>query len=380
LSDFQQFNEYYETWSNGPSTDASYFPIAVWLQEPDLAGQYKAIGVNLYIGLWDGPAQSQLDGLKSAGMQVICAQNQFALDNLDNYNDIIVGWMHGDEPDNAQWNSSTSSYDPCIDPDIIINDYNIWGMNDPTRPVYINFGRGAADTDWYGRGDCTGHTEMYPDYIQGADILSFDIYPVTNNIPSVAGDLTYVGHGIENLITWSGGTKAVWCWIETTHIDSDVKPTPAQVRSEVWMAIIHGANGIGYFCHDWNFNGTGTFNEHALLDDTQMRDAVAAINAEIAGLAAVITSQNRGNGIVVQSVSPSGSVDYLLKFSANALYIFTICMLNSTAGGTLNISGLQDPGRTVEVVGEGRSLTLANGVLSDTYGAYQVHIYRIQNI
>jgi hypothetical protein len=37
----------YAQWTNGPSSDPSYFPIAVWLQNPNSAERYKAAGINL---------------------------------------------------------------------------------------------------------------------------------------------------------------------------------------------------------------------------------------------------------------------------------------------------------------------------------------------
>ena len=84
----------------GPLADPAFFPIAVWLQDPSQAGRYKEAGINLYVALWRGPTESQLKELKAAGMSVICEQNKVALAHKDD--PIIVGWMHGDEPDNAQ--------------------------------------------------------------------------------------------------------------------------------------------------------------------------------------------------------------------------------------------------------------------------------------
>ncbi|MCS6863341.1 MAG: hypothetical protein NZT92_23790, partial [Abditibacteriales bacterium] len=90
----------YALWKNGPPSDPSYFPIAVWLQDPKNAPRFKAAGINLYVGLWRGPTEAQLAALKAAGMPVICEQNRVGLAHKDD--PIIVGWMHGDEPDNAQ--------------------------------------------------------------------------------------------------------------------------------------------------------------------------------------------------------------------------------------------------------------------------------------
>ena len=49
----------YAAWKNGPGKDPGFFPIAVWLQDPKNAAKYKAIGINLYVGLWKGPPTSR---------------------------------------------------------------------------------------------------------------------------------------------------------------------------------------------------------------------------------------------------------------------------------------------------------------------------------
>ncbi len=59
---------------SGVPVDDSYFPIAVWLQDPRNAPRFKAAGINLYVGLWNGPTEPQLAALKQAGMPVICDQ------------------------------------------------------------------------------------------------------------------------------------------------------------------------------------------------------------------------------------------------------------------------------------------------------------------
>ena len=58
--------------------DPSTFPVAVWLQDPRMAGRYQAAGINLYVGLWKGPTERQLAALKAARMPVICEQNEIA--------------------------------------------------------------------------------------------------------------------------------------------------------------------------------------------------------------------------------------------------------------------------------------------------------------
>ena len=47
-----------------PPADPGYFPIAVWLQDPRNAEAYKRAGINLYVGLWQGPTEAQLAALE----------------------------------------------------------------------------------------------------------------------------------------------------------------------------------------------------------------------------------------------------------------------------------------------------------------------------
>jgi hypothetical protein len=128
----------YVKWTNGPSRDTGFFPIAVWLQNPTKAGMYKDAGFNTYVGLWKGPTEKQLAELKKAGMKVICHQNEVGLKHIDD--PTIIGWMHGDEPDNAQPLGQGRGYGPPIQPKKIIDDYRKIHSADPTRPVLLNLG------------------------------------------------------------------------------------------------------------------------------------------------------------------------------------------------------------------------------------------------
>src|SRR5262249_40602580 len=107
------------TWPRGLPSSADFFPIAVWLQNPSNAARYKEAGINVYVGLWRGPTDAQLAELSKHGMRLICSQNAVALRHLDD--STIVGWMHGDEPDNAQSLPGKKGYGPPIAPEKIIS-------------------------------------------------------------------------------------------------------------------------------------------------------------------------------------------------------------------------------------------------------------------
>jgi hypothetical protein len=358
-------------WANGPSRDASCFPIAVWLQDPKNAARYQAAGINLYVGLWRGPTAEQLASLQQAGMSVICEQSGTGLAQKDN--PVIVGWMHGDEPDNAQSLGTGKGYGPPILPEAIARDYERMRAADPTRPVLLNLGQGVAWDNYIGRGVRRNHPEDYPAYLKGCDIASFDIYPAVHDSPEVAGKLEFVAGGVERLVQWTRGEKPVWNCIECTHISNpQTKATPAQVRAEVWMALIRGSRGLIYFVHQFK----PTFREAALLDDLEMLAAVTAINRQIRELAPVLNSPLIPDGVAVKSSVEDVPIACLLKRHGGSTYLFAVNLRNRPASGAFAIHDL--PGHSaVEVLGEARGIAATEGRFTDEFPPYAVRLYRI---
>jgi len=381
-------------WKNSPLGDPNFFPLTVWLQDPKKADQYRAIGINMYIGIWQGPKEQDLAEFKKAGMPVICDQNQVALRHLAD--PIIVGWMHGDEPDNAQdikaWKSAEEikrawpdapnqplekwgTYGPPIPPSRIIADYQRIKQNDPTRPVMLNLGQGVAYEKYNGRGYRAGHLEDYPEYVKGCDLVSFDIYPVVHDKPEVRGKLEMVPLGVDRLRKWSQDKKLVWNCIECTHISNPrAKATPYQVRAEIWMSLIHGSRGLIYFVHQ--FEDAGKFIEAALLEDQEMSAAVGRINRQITELAPVLNSPTLKDAAAVASSGADVPIDILVKKHGGATYIFAVAMRDGAAKASFSVKGLA--GKAVaEVLGENRKLDVADGEFADNFKGYEVHLYKI---
>ncbi len=362
-------------WSHGPPSRPDYFPIGVWLQSPGNAAKYQAAGINFYVGLWQGPTEEQLAALKAANMPVICQQNAVGL--AHRADPAIIGWMHGDEPDNAQPVTDPATgkkgYGPCIPPARILTDYARLRAADPTRPVLLNLGEGVANDEWIGRGP--GATlQDYPQYVKGSDIVSFDVYPVAGlGKPDGENSLWYVAKGVTRLVGWTAGRKPVWNCIECTHIGSAQKPTPRQVRSEVWMALIHGSQGLIYFVHEFQ----PKFNEHALLDDAPMLAEVTKTNRQIHTLASVLNSPTLEQAAMVHSSSGQTPIDLMVKRQGKATYLFAVGMRNGAAQGAFTLRGLPKTARA-EVIGEARTITVKGGTFSDAFSPYAVHLYRIQ--
>lgn len=351
--------------------DKSFFPIAVWLQNPAYAKQYQQDGgINMYIGLWNSLDEKQLNQLKEANLKVICEQNAFGLSHKSD--PVIYGWMHGDEPDNAQWNENTKTYDPCIDPANIINYYKEVKQKDPDHPFYLNLGQGVSYTNWFGRGECTGKTDMYPQYLKGCDIASFDIYPVNSEDTIIKDKLWMGAKGIDSLKRWTNYNKPIYTWLETTLIgkDSPRKPTPEEVKAQVWMAIIHGANGIGYFCHSFY----PTSDEAALLHDKQMLAGIQEVNNTITSLAVVLNSESKPGYAAVNSSNSKVPVNIMAKHLDKTHYLFAVAMRNQETDASYKVSS----GKEVEVIGENRKIKIVNGQFEDHFNGYEVHIYKIE--
>ena len=306
-------------------------------------------------------------------MKLICDQNEVARKHLDD--PTIIGWMHGDEPDNAQSLPSGKGYGPPILPEKITADYQRLRAADPTRPVLLNLGQGVAYDNYIGRGVRRNHPEDYAQYVKGCDLASFDIYPVVHDKPEVSGKLWFVPQGVERLIKWAGPDRVVWNCIECTRIgDPARKATPHQVRAEAWMSLIHGSRGLIYFVHEWK----PRFNESALLSDPEMLAAVTALNQQITRLAPVLNSPTPGTAATVSTDNKDVPVAIAAKQRAGFAYLFAVGMREGRTTATFTLSGLTGE-RPVEVLDEARTLTAKDGVFRDQFQPWDAHLYRLRS-
>lgn len=366
----------YRQWKYGPSHDENYFPIAVWLQNPSNADQYIKAGFNLYIGLWQGPTESQLRTLRDKNMRVICDQNEVGLAHKDD--PIIAGWTQQDEPDNAQPitdpDTGQTTYGPPVPTNKIVDLYEKMMERDPSRPVFLNLGQGVANDEWPGRGSGASLNDYYG-YAKGCDLLSFDVYPVAGmRKPDGENYLWYVAKGIDRLREFSNNGKIIWNVLECTHIGNpDKKATPDQVKAMAWMSIIHGSRGLVYFVHQFQ----PRFLEAALLQDEEMLAAVTELNKQIQKLAAAINAPTVHDKLTVESESASVPVDAMMKAYQDSIYIFSIGMRNDSTIGTFKIVNLPNDS-VVEVIGENRTFEVQSSTFQDHFDPYEVHLYKIQ--
>ncbi len=356
--------------AKGFPSDPAFFPIGVWLQNPRNAGLYKAFGVNTFVALWKGPTEVQLSQLAEHGMYAVAEPSPAAM-ALPNAG-VIRAWMQADEPDNAQ-RLPAGGYGDCIQPDELVRRYEAMQAADPARPVLLNFGQGVANPAWVGRGSTCSrldHERYYSAASRAADIVSFDIYPAAEERQAhVQGRLDLVAVGVEKLRRWAAPEARVWSFIETTHIKSpERRPTAAEVRAEVWMAIVHGARGIVYFVHEWK----PTFREDGMFRYPEVAAEVARTNALIARLAPALNAGKPVEGVAVEAGT---RIATLARRHDGALYLIAVNMERKPADARLTLPGAPDAGGVA--IGEDRAVTLSAGVLSDRFEPYGVHVYRL---
>jgi hypothetical protein len=369
----------YAGWSRGISSDPTFFPISVWLQLPAHAMELAQIGINIYLGNnagTDPVMASDLANLKTLGMYAIIGQDSVGLANIDD--PTIVGWwMSPDEPDNAQPNGS-GGYGPPVAPSTMISEYNAYKAQDSTRPMFLGLGQGVAYPNYEGRGS---NPPAESGYVPASDIIDFDIYPYNNcsgdsNELVTCAEFWLNAYGVDQLHLWSNRNQAVWTDIETTVISAGTTagPTPVETKSEVWLALIHGANGITYFIDSWN----PSFREDAIFETPAMVTLVTAVNQQIKSLAPELNSGSIPNLVSVtsQTQSDGGSVpvDMMVKANGKTLYVFSAISRPGTTTASFTVNGLMG-NATVDVVGENRTVNLVGGMFSDSFAANDVHIY-----
>ncbi len=173
---------------------------------------------------------------------------------------------------------------------------------------------------------------------------------------------------------WSNRNQAAWTDFETTVIAADTTtgPTPTQTVSEVWLALIHEANGVVYFLDTWN----PSFREDGIFADAAMVTAVTTLNAQIKSLAPQLNSGSIKSLVTVESSASAVPVDTMVKATGTTLYVFSALSRAGTAPASYTIEGMTGDG-VATAIGESRSIPVKAGKFSDAFAANGVHLYSI---
>jgi hypothetical protein len=356
-----------------PNMPSSFFPIGVYYQPADAVGTtsfagWAARGVNTLIGYEPqsgDPTPVTIDQYSqaavNAGMYMIREPRSNPAADIGQAN--LLAWLQPDEPEGNGVPAST-----------LQNNYNTWQAADPNMPVMVNFD-GSRIVGWQG-----GLSQAnYAPYIQAADLLSEDIYPVTGWLNP--GALNIVGQAVSTLQAYTsntnnGVTKPIMAIIETSNqrLFADSEPqwaetgvTPGQFRAELWDALIHGAKAITYFPQSFN----------SFRYDATPIDVAAEMTRQdtiIEGLAPVLNSSDTPD--VTSVTLTGGTLEAMTRAYLGVTYIMVLNESNSTVNATMSAPFTEDQ-NGLQVLGEGRTLpyTGDGSTFTDSFSPYGVHIY-----
>jgi hypothetical protein len=193
---------------------------------------------------------------------------------------------------------------------------------------------------------------MYPGLVAKADVIGFDLYPLQSWCRRDAISSVYTAQ--QELVRLAAG-KPTYQWIETSHMDCPDTPelgvTPEGLRAESWLAIAGGARGLGFFPIGW----TGSVGE-----------GIAKVAQDVEALGPALLAAET-------AASASGVVKVGARRLGGALYVFAINPTYSAASATIDVPGLS--GRTLQVLGEGRTVTSRGDGFGDTFTPLAVHLY-----
>ena len=341
----------------GPVLDG-FFPIAADFQPHSSFDKWQGRGINTVIRVpGDDSIGDWTDSANHHGLKMIRAPKNDPHDDAHEPN--LIAWQWEDEPElKGKTASDLESFRQHM--------ANI----DPQRPIFVNFWGGGmreANADGCFNGHC------YPDYIHHADWISDDIYPCNKFDCRV----DVVGQEVSQLRQWGDGQPA-FAYIETGDFDGNgTRPSPHQYAAEVWDAVIHGARGVFYFSERIRVPCA----QHCLesYDDTpnDVVDEMKKVNDRLTRLAPVLQ-----RAINPHSADFRGPDDLRLGWRHDvANHQFVFLALNRTGDAKSNVH-LQLRGvntnHRADVAFEGRTLPIGgDGTISDDFGPYELHVYRV---
>ena len=317
-----------------------FIPIMQWLQCPWYFKSEVALGFNVFLGRG---CSDSADAGEVAALGALGAYSVLPYDRAVASSPALFGWRFGDEPDLDS---------NAVPPATIQHEYR---SNRDADSRHLNFL--TVTSGFYSRQSpprwANGDRSIYAGYARGTDAIGFDLYPVTGWCRP--DWLPEVYDAQRELVRYAAG-RPTYQWIEATTTSSQWCTgrgvTPAEVRSEVWQALIAGAKAVGYFTHSWK----PTYSQFRVAPAVQA--AMRRCNREIEALAPALLA--RPLRVVA---SPAGRVIALGRRYHGATYVVLANLERQSAAATLQLSDSRtlygfDSDALVRVAGGKAQLTL----------------------
>lgn len=371
--------------SSGGSSglSAGVVPIAVWDQSPqggnvpapytDQAQAFKAMGVNIFLGLYGWPEHygsddGELAAAAGAGMYVIgggdpssdtddasVASVEALLASDPSAADYFIGWQWLDEP---PCTVNIASQIAAVRAD---GATGLISANEGSWPAFL-----PANLE--GNAGCLAQSEAN---LQAGSVASADDYALTDPWHSsqcIGAGCTYeYGNEARNLVSLAAPGEPVWEFIETGTDDlgyssqngacddatnlckngNEERATPAQVNSAAWEALIGGATGLEWFCDAQADAVTGKTEYDDCADNAVIAANLTYIDNAVQSYAAELTSPSIP-GVAVAVGNPAVPVVEMTKQVGGCTYIFAESNRDGTTSATFTDTALA--GETAKMV------------------------------
>ena len=320
-----------------------YFPVMLIDQcTPGAVARAHTLGINTILN-------EHCDSLSPQRQLVMIQKRSLAVLPIENRTvrgSALVGWTFPDEPENNQWTPATLRKTHSY----------VRGSSDGLLS-FVTMGGGFLHAPYR---DARVSLATYRAFARLADVAGFDLYPLGHcetNLSAI--------YDAQRAFVALAGSMPTFQWIETGPIKSSYcggfTMSPAELRAEVWLAIVGGARGIGFFTHTWS-------PEHNAFDvspplQRTMRQLSDVLGATRSGLL----------GETLPSSVDSGAIKLLARTGNGRTYVFAVNTLRTPVTAKALVPRLHHA--PLLVFGEGRSVNVNESRFSDTFGPLAVHVY-----
>lgn len=258
----------------------------------------------------------------------------------------LVGWTYPDEPENNNYS-----------PQRLSDEFSIRRASPDGLVSFLTTGSGFFRAPFR---DPHVERSTYRAYTQLADVAGFDLYPLGH----CQKDLTSV-YDAQREFDALAGRMPTFQWIETGPIKPEYcggfAMSPQELKAEVWLAVVGGARGIGFFTHTWS-PGHKSFDvrpevEHAIWQTSSL---LAAVRPGLLGAPA-------SSGV------NSGAIKVLARRDAKQTYVFAVNTHRAPVVAQIHVPRISNG--KITVFGERRSVTVDNAQFVDRFPALGVHVY-----
>lgn len=362
-------------------TDPSFFPITVWyngISSNSEALYDKSVGINTYIGMANTTPYSlfQDNGVYWIGDKLNSTFTNASTNWVGNFLDDEVDGRYTPTAGRAHLQAlkdavaGNGRFDYANFTQIVISGDG----NQSDANAYVNNYTDAVSVDmyWYTIPFCDWTPYQggnYIDPVNKANCRTSSSYGKTVNMlrqrDATDGKLQPIWNFVENL-NGGPGSNAPAVYI-----------APDQLKGAVMNSVINEARGIIYF----NQSLSGSCQGGSILRQSQVTPnfcgapqiaAAKDVDGLIHQLAPVINTQS-------YQYSFGTGLNTMLKTYNGSAYVFAMVDGSSSPGSRTFTLPAGVTGKSVEVIGEGRTLSVgANGTFTDSFAKeYSYHVYRI---